>query len=54
MTRAIRFHAIGGPEQLRIEDIEIGAPGPGHVRIRVEAVGLNRAEEMYRAGNYPT
>lgn len=54
MTRAIRFHAIGGPEQLRIEDIEIGAPGPGHVRIRVEAVGLNRAEAMYRAGNYPT
>lgn len=54
MTRAIRFHELGGPENLRIEDIEIGAPGAGHVRIRVEAVGLNRAEAMYRAGNYPT
>lgn len=54
MTRVIRFHQTGGPEQLKIEDIDIGQPGPGHVRIRVEAVGLNRAEAMYRAGNYPT
>ena len=54
MTRVIRFHQTGGPEQLAIEDIDIGQPGPGHVRIRVEAVGLNRAEAMYRAGNYPT
>jgi len=50
----MRFHQTGGPEQLVIEDIDIGQPGPGHVRIRVEAVGLNRAEAMYRAGNYPT
>ncbi|MXO72245.1 zinc-dependent alcohol dehydrogenase family protein [Alteraurantiacibacter buctensis] len=54
MTRVIRFHQTGGPEQLQIEELDIGAPGPGHVRIRVEAVGLNRAEAMYRAGNYPT
>lgn len=54
MTRAIRFHETGGPEKLLLEDIAIGAPGPGHVRIKVEAVGLNRAEAMYRAGNYPT
>lgn len=54
MTRVIRFHQTGGPEQLKIEDIDIGTPGPAHVRIRVEAVGLNRAEAMYRAGNYPT
>lgn len=54
MTRVIRFHQTGGPEQLQIEDLDIGEPGPGHVRIRVEAVGLNRAEAMYRAGNYPT
>jgi NADPH:quinone reductase-like Zn-dependent oxidoreductase len=39
---------------LQIEELDIGAPAPGHVRIRVEAVGLNRAEAMYRAGNYPT
>lgn len=54
MTRAIRFHETGGPDKLLLEDIEVGAPGPGHVRIKVEAVGLNRAEAMYRAGNYPT
>ncbi len=54
MTRAIRFHETGGPDKLLLEDIAIGAPGTGHVRIKVEAVGLNRAEAMYRAGNYPT
>lgn len=54
MTRAIRFHETGGPDKLLLEEIEVGAPGPGHVRIKVEAVGLNRAEAMYRAGNYPT
>jgi NADPH:quinone reductase-like Zn-dependent oxidoreductase len=53
MTKAIRIHELGGPEVLRIEDIDIGAPGPGEVRIRVEAVGLNRSEAMYRAGRYP-
>jgi len=53
MVRTVRIHELGGPEVLRIEDLEIGAPGPGEVRIRVEAVGLNRAEAMYRAGRYP-
>lgn len=53
MTRVIRFHETGGPEKLLIEEMDLGAPGPGHVRIRVEAAGLNRAEAMYRAGNYP-
>ncbi len=54
MIRAMRFHETGGPEKLVLEDMEIGEPGPGEVRIKVEAVGLNRAEAMYRAGNYPT
>ncbi|BBC73053.1 NADPH:quinone oxidoreductase [Altererythrobacter sp. B11] len=53
MTRAVRIHELGGPEVLRIEDIDIGDPAAGEVRIRVEAVGLNRAEAMYRAGRYP-
>lgn len=53
MTRVVRFHKTGGPEKLVVENMEIGAPGPSHARIRVEAVGLNRAEAMYRAGNYP-
>ncbi|MCL6251962.1 zinc-dependent alcohol dehydrogenase family protein [Altererythrobacter sp. KTW20L] len=54
MTRVIRFHETGGLEKLVIEELDIGPPGPGHVRIKVEAVGLNRAEAMYRAGHYPT
>jgi NADPH:quinone reductase-like Zn-dependent oxidoreductase len=53
MAKVVRIHSLGGPEVLRIEDLDIGEPGPGHVRIRVEAVGLNRAEAMYRAGRYP-
>ena len=53
MARMVRIHELGGPEVLRIEDVEIGEPGPGEVRIRVEAVGLNRSEAMYRAGRYP-
>lgn len=53
MTKVVRFHETGSPEKLQIEDLDIGSPGPGHVRIKVEAVGLNRAEAMYRAGNYP-
>lgn len=53
MARVIRVHELGGPEVLRIEDLEVGDPGPGLVRIRVSAVGLNRAEAMYRSGRYP-
>lgn len=53
MARVIRVHELGGPEVLRIEDIQVGDPGPGEVRIRVSAVGLNRAEAMYRSGRYP-
>lgn len=53
MAKVVRVHALGGPEQLRIEDYDVGNPGPGEVRIRVEAVGLNRSEAMYRAGRYP-
>ncbi len=53
MTRFVRFHQTGGPEVLQIETGEIGRPGPGEVRIKVSAVGLNRAEAMYRAGRYP-
>ena len=53
MTKVIRVHELGGPEKLVIDELEVGEPGPGEVRIRVEAVGLNRAEAMYRAGKYP-
>ena len=53
MARVVRIHTLGGPEALQIEDRAVGDPGPGEVRIRVEAVGLNRSEAMYRAGRYP-
>ena len=39
---------------MRLEDVEVGAPGGGEVRLRVEAIGLNRSEAMFRAGRYPT
>ncbi|HEY6816190.1 MAG TPA: zinc-dependent alcohol dehydrogenase family protein [Croceibacterium sp.] len=53
MAKVVRIHAQGGPEVLQIEQQEIGDPGPGEVRVRVEAVGLNRSEAMFRAGRYP-
>lgn len=52
MTRVVRFHETGGPEVLRIDDIEIDPPGPGEVQIAVKALGLNRAEAMFRRGVY--
>jgi NADPH:quinone reductase-like Zn-dependent oxidoreductase len=52
-TRVVRMHGIGGPEVLRLEDMPIAEPGPEQVRIRVEAIGLNRSEVAFRSGNYP-
>lgn len=52
MSRVIRFHALGGPEVLQIEDINVPPPGPGEVRLRVKALGLNRAEALLRRGQY--
>ncbi|WP_428376484.1 zinc-dependent alcohol dehydrogenase family protein [Lichenicoccus sp.] len=52
MPRLVRFHETGAPEVLRIEDLPSRAPGEGEVRIRVRAIGLNRAEAMFRAGQY--
>ncbi|WP_275467153.1 zinc-dependent alcohol dehydrogenase family protein [Streptomyces noursei] len=52
MARTVRFHELGGPEVLRLEDVEIGEPGPDEVALRVEAIGLNRAEVLFRSGTY--
>lgn len=52
MTRAVRFHATGEADVMQIEDVTVGEPGAGEVRIRVEAIGLNRAEVMFRRGAY--
>ena len=38
MVKAIRVHAFGGPDELRWEDVDVGAPGPGEVRVRQRAV----------------
>ena len=53
MAQAIRFHSTGGPEVLRLEDVEVGDPGPGQVRIAHQAVGLNYADTYFRNGTYP-
>jgi len=52
MARVVRFHETGGPEVLRIEQVEVPPPGKDEVRIRVHALGLNRAEAMFRGGQY--
>jgi NADPH:quinone reductase-like Zn-dependent oxidoreductase len=52
MARAVRFHRLGGPEVLQIDTVDVAAPGPGEVRINVKALGLNRAESMFRSGQY--
>jgi NADPH2:quinone reductase len=53
MVKAVRVHEYGGPEKLRYEDIEIGAPGPGQAYIRHTAIGLNFADTHNREGRYP-
>jgi NADPH2:quinone reductase len=52
MARVVRFHQTGGPEVLRIEEVDIGAPGAGELQLRVHALGINRAESMFRSGMY--
>lgn len=51
-AKIVRFHETGGPEVLKVEEMAIPEPGKGEVRIRVQAIGLNRAEVMYRKGRY--
>ena len=50
---AVRFDRAGGPEVLRVEEVEVGKPGPGQVRVRHGAVGLNFADTYFRSGMYP-
>ncbi|WP_405747109.1 quinone oxidoreductase [Streptomyces sp. NBC_01525] len=53
MAHAIRFHETGGPDVLRRERVTVGDPGPGQVRVRHEAIGLNFADTYFRTGLYP-
>lgn len=52
MPKVVRFHKLGDPEVLKLEDLPLSAPGEGEVRLRVEAIGVNRAEVMFRRGQY--
>jgi NADPH2:quinone reductase len=53
MSRAIRIHQVGGPEVLRFEDLPVGDPGPGELRIRQGAIAVNFVDIYHRTGLYP-
>ena len=53
MAGMIRVHGTGGPEVLRFEQVDVGEPGPGQVRLRQTAVGLNFIDVYFRTGLYP-
>lgn len=53
MSKAIRIYENGGPEVLRWEEVDISSPGPGEVRLRQTAVGLNFIDIYHRTGLYP-
>jgi NADPH2:quinone reductase len=53
MTQAIQIREVGGPEQLKLVDIELPEPGPGMVRVRIEATGVNFIDVYHRTGLYP-
>jgi NADPH:quinone reductase-like Zn-dependent oxidoreductase len=52
MSRTIKFAKAGGPEVLEFLETEVPAPGPSEVRIKVKAIGINRAESMWRTDMY--
>ena len=53
MAKTVRFYETGGPEVLKIEDLPVGEPGPGEVKITHGAVGCNFADTYFRSGYYP-
>src|ERR1700676_2694811 len=53
MVAAVRVHKPGGPEVLTYEDIEVPAPGPGQIRIKQHACGVNYIDTYFRSGLYP-
>src|SRR5690348_275958 len=52
MAKVVRFHQTGGPEVLKVEQLDVPPPGPADVQIKIKAIGLNRAESMFRSGQY--
>jgi NADPH2:quinone reductase len=53
MTRVVRIHETGGPEVLRVDELELRPPGPGEARVRHTAIGLNYIDIYHRSGLYP-
>ncbi len=53
MAKAVRYHKQGGPEVLQLDDVQVGDPGPGQVRIRHTAIGVNFVDTYQRSGLYP-
>ena len=53
MSHAIRIHKVGGPEVLQWEEVKVGEPGSGQVRLKQEAAGLNFIDVYHRTGLYP-
>ena len=53
MSKAVRIDRTGGPEELKIVEVEVGDPGPDEIRIRHHAVGLNFLDTYQRSGLYP-
>ncbi len=54
MVAAVRVHKTGGPEVLTYEQVEVGAPGPGQIRIKQRACGINFIDTYFRMGMYPS
>jgi NADPH2:quinone reductase len=53
MAKAVRYHKQGGPEVLQMDEVQVGEPGPGQVRIRHTAIGVNFVDTYQRSGLYP-
>jgi NADPH:quinone reductase-like Zn-dependent oxidoreductase len=53
MVRQVRIHEFGPPEVLKIEDVDVGAPAAGEIRLAIRAIGLNRTEVTLRSGRSP-
>ena len=53
MVKAIRVHTVGGPEVMQYEDIDLAPPGPGQIRVRHHACGINYIDVYFRSGLYP-
>ena len=54
MTKAIRFHQIGGSDVLKSESVDLPPPGAGEVRLRHTAIGVNFIDTYFRTGLYPS